>query len=170
VTAGPTLCWKKVDSNRWSRRDGPGSTPHEARAALLASKSASRNRKFESTPLQGTVRVSRDIPVLRRKAGLFPRMCGAEQARGRERRAWRGHLAPTGGNISVGPNSSTAASMTEMAYDAWRLPVLRVDFRPAEPMKGHRPYFERESADFMRPGVRGRRGRRVLRTLTIVVD
>src|SRR4051812_42017853 len=48
-------------------------------------------------------------------------------------------------------------SMTETAYDACRLPVLRVDFRPAEPMKGHRPYFERESADFIRPGVRGRR-------------
>ena len=43
-------------------------------AAYLA-----RNWKFESIPLQRTVRVSRDIPLLRRKAGLFPRVCGAEQ-------------------------------------------------------------------------------------------
>jgi hypothetical protein len=43
-------------------------------AAYLA-----RNRKFESTPLQRTVRISRDIPLRRRKPGLFPRVCGAEQ-------------------------------------------------------------------------------------------
>jgi hypothetical protein len=39
----------------------------------------SRDREFESGSLQRTVRVSRDIPLLRRKAGLFPRVCGAEQ-------------------------------------------------------------------------------------------
>jgi hypothetical protein len=39
-----------------------------------------RDRQFESTSLQRTVGVSRDIPLLRRKAGLFPRVCGAEQA------------------------------------------------------------------------------------------
>jgi hypothetical protein len=38
-----------------------------------------RNWKFESIPLQRTVRVSQDIPLLRRKAGLFPRVCGAAQ-------------------------------------------------------------------------------------------
>ena len=32
--------------------------------------------KFESSPLQRTVRVSRDIHLLRRKAGLFPRCAG----------------------------------------------------------------------------------------------
>ena len=37
------------------------------------------DRWFESTFLQRTVRVSRDIPLLRRKAGLFRRVCGAEQ-------------------------------------------------------------------------------------------
>ena len=37
------------------------------------------NGKFESIPLQRTVGVSRDIPLLRRKAGLFRRVCGAEQ-------------------------------------------------------------------------------------------
>ena len=44
-----------------------------------ASHPSAQNRKFESTSLQRTVRVSRDIPLLRRKAGLFPRVCGAEQ-------------------------------------------------------------------------------------------
>jgi hypothetical protein len=38
-----------------------------------------RNRWFESGSLQRTVRVSRDIPLLRRKAGRFLRVCGAEQ-------------------------------------------------------------------------------------------
>ena len=38
-----------------------------------------RDRWFESVSLQRTVRVSRDIPLLRRKAGLFPRVCEAEQ-------------------------------------------------------------------------------------------
>jgi hypothetical protein len=37
------------------------------------------DQEFESGFLQRTVRVSRDIPFLRRKAGLFPRVCGAEQ-------------------------------------------------------------------------------------------
>jgi hypothetical protein len=36
------------------------------------------NWKFESAFLQRTVRVSRDIPLLRRKPGRLPRVCGAE--------------------------------------------------------------------------------------------
>ena len=48
-------------------------------AAAVAQVLPSRDRKFESISLQQAVRVSRDIPLLRRKAGLFPRVCGAEQ-------------------------------------------------------------------------------------------
>src|SRR5271156_7007928 len=48
--------------------------PERRNGAYLA-----RNWKFESISLQRTVRVSRDIPLLRRKAGLFPRVCEAEQ-------------------------------------------------------------------------------------------
>jgi hypothetical protein len=59
--------------------------------------------------LQRTVRVSGDIPLLRRKTGLFPRVCGGGAGARSGETAWRGHIAPTGGNISVGPNSSTAA-------------------------------------------------------------
>src|SRR5215471_12382641 len=42
------------------------------------------------------------------KAGLFPPVCGWSGQRGRERRAWRGETAPTVGNVSVRPYSSTA--------------------------------------------------------------
>src|SRR5205814_6055110 len=41
-----------------------------------------RNSKFESIPLQRTVRVSRDFALPPRKAGLFPRV---SSQRGRER-------------------------------------------------------------------------------------
>jgi hypothetical protein len=52
---------------------------------------------------------------LRRKAGLFPRVCGAEQvARSGETGVARSSGADRR-NISVGPNSSTAASMRAMA-------------------------------------------------------
>ena len=82
---------------------------HGGRA--VGDESASRNRKFESTPLQRIVRVSRDFALSRRKAGLFPPVCGRSRQCGRERRAWRDDMAPTGGKVSVGPNSSTAAWM-----------------------------------------------------------
>jgi len=39
-----------------------------------------RNRWFESGSLQWRVRVSRDFAPSRRKAGLFPPVCGAERA------------------------------------------------------------------------------------------
>src|SRR5690348_348835 len=43
--------------------------PERRNGAYLA-----RNWNFESVFLQRTVRLSRDIPLLRRKAGLFPRV------------------------------------------------------------------------------------------------
>jgi hypothetical protein len=69
---------------------GAGLSPAGTRQLRLTH----RNWKFESISLQRTVRVSRDIPLLRRKAGLFPRVCGAEQvARSGETGVARSHGA-----------------------------------------------------------------------------
>src|SRR5215813_13954418 len=116
---GPKVC-RLFAGGKWIRNFGPWGrqvlrrNPNSFReidkarrlgtVAILA-----RNRKFESIPLQRRVRVSRDFAFPRRKASLFPPVCGAERQRGRERRARQADLVPAGGNISVGPNSSTAA-------------------------------------------------------------
>src|SRR5215472_11343080 len=70
-----------------------------------------RDRWFESALLQRRVCVSRDFALARREAG-FSRGCAgpAGAARSAETGIAR-CMAPTGGNISVGPNFSTAASM-----------------------------------------------------------
>jgi hypothetical protein len=53
--------------------------------------------------------VSRGIsPSHVEKPGFSRGRAGWGRRRGRQRRAWRGDMAPTGGNISVGPYSSTA--------------------------------------------------------------
>src|SRR5215813_6838477 len=70
-----------------------------------------RDEFAADSPLQQTVRVSPDFALLCRKAGLFRGCAGQNRQRGRERPAWRGDMAPMGGNISVGPNFSTAAWM-----------------------------------------------------------
>src|SRR5262249_45365279 len=70
-----------------------------------------RDEFAADSPLQQTVRVSPDFALLGRKAGLFRGCAGQNRQRGRERPAWRGDMAPMGGNISVGPNFSTAAWM-----------------------------------------------------------
>jgi hypothetical protein len=63
--------------------------------------------------------VSREIsPSHVEKPGFSRRCAGWSRQRGRERRAWRGEMAPTGGNVSVGPNSSTAAWMRAVAYSS----------------------------------------------------
>ena len=69
------------------------------------------NRWFESTSLQRRVHVSRDFALARQEAG-FSRGCAgpAGAALSAETGIVR-CMAPTGGNISVGPKSSTAASM-----------------------------------------------------------
>src|SRR5215813_5260156 len=118
---GPKVC-RLFAGGKWIRNFGPWGrqvlrrNPNSFReidkarrlgtVAILA-----RNRKFESIPLQQTVRVSPDFALPGRKAGLFRGCAGRNRQRGRERPAWRGDMAPTGGNISVGPNFSTAAWM-----------------------------------------------------------
>jgi hypothetical protein len=52
--------------------------------------------------------LSREFAFLRREAAVFRGCAGRGERRGRQRRAGRGNIGPTGGNISVGPYSSTA--------------------------------------------------------------
>ena len=61
-------------------------------------------------PPAETVRtcLSREFAFLRREAAVFRGCAGRGERRGRQRRAGRGNIGPTGGNISVGPYSSTA--------------------------------------------------------------
>ena len=70
-----------------------------------------RNRKFESISLQRTVRLS-PAPLSKAENLGFPRGCGRLGWRlGRQRRAGCFEIAPTGGNISVEPYSSTAVPL-----------------------------------------------------------
>ena len=70
-----------------------------------------RNRKFESVSLQRTVRLSREGARRGRKPG-FSRGCAGHGRRdGRQRLGSVGDMAPTGDNVSAGPNSSTAVPM-----------------------------------------------------------
>jgi len=78
----------------------------------MVSKSAdplTRDRGFESGSLQQRVHVSRDFSLHDKKPGFFRGSPG--RAGGRQRRIWCGDMAPNGGNISAGLNSSTAVSM-----------------------------------------------------------
>jgi len=68
-------------------------------------------RKFESISLQQTVCLSPDFALPPLKPGVSRGCAGRNRERGRERRAWRGDIASMDGNISVGPNFSTAAWM-----------------------------------------------------------
>ena len=79
----PSSCRPTTD--RGCKAAIQGAAPHRRirrrdQGRAVGDESASRNRKFESTPLQRRVRVSRDFALSRRKAGLFPPGCGAEQA------------------------------------------------------------------------------------------
>src|SRR5438445_12420358 len=70
-----------------------------------------RNRKFESISLQRRVCLSPGA-VFERREPRFPRGCARlAWRRGRQRRAGWVKIAPTGGNISVAPYSSTAVPL-----------------------------------------------------------
>ena len=70
-----------------------------------------RDREFESGLLQRRVHVSRDFALSRREAG-FSRGCVGPAGAARSAETGMARcMAPTGGNISVGPDASTAASM-----------------------------------------------------------
>ena len=66
--------------------------------------------RIQSPPAASQVRtcLSREFAFLRREAAVFRECAGRRGRHGRQRRAGRGNIGPTGGNISVGPYSSTA--------------------------------------------------------------
>ena len=70
-----------------------------------------RDRWFESGSLQRRVRLSPRAAFGCREPRLSARLCGVAWRPGRQRRAGRFKIALTGGNISVGPYSSTAARL-----------------------------------------------------------
>jgi hypothetical protein len=79
----PSSCRPTTD--RGCKAAIQGAAPHRRirrrdQGRAVGDESASRNRKFESTPLQRRVCVSRDFALSRRKAGLFQPVCGAERA------------------------------------------------------------------------------------------
>ena len=61
-------------------------------------------------PAESQVRtcLSRDSPSYVEKPRFFAGVRAGAERRGRQRRAGCGNIGPTGGNISVGPYSSTA--------------------------------------------------------------
>ena len=61
--------------------------------------------------------LSREFAFLGREAAVFRGCPGRDERRGRQRHAGRGNIGPTGGNISVGPYSGTAAG-DEVGDDA----------------------------------------------------
>jgi hypothetical protein len=87
---------------RGSRRARPGCTE-------LAVDGGPRVR-IHLPPAASQVRtcLSRECAFLGQEAAVFRGCAGRGERRGRQRRAGRGNIGPTGGNISVGPYSSTA--------------------------------------------------------------
>src|SRR6516165_2254971 len=82
----------------------PGSLlPDRRNGAYLA-----RNWKFESISLQQTVRLSRQVPRRGQKARLFAQVCGPWQAAASRETGTGRRCDAIGGNISAGPNFSTA--------------------------------------------------------------
>ena len=106
-------CWPRL-RRRWADIVRP--------RAWNASRRQSRNRSLlrgtkgsNPSPLQQTVRLSRDFSFRYRKAGRCRGVCGPGQAHGRQRRAGLVNITPTAGNISVGPYSSTAVPTRRFA-------------------------------------------------------
>ena len=78
---------------------------------------------FKSISLQRTVRLS-PAPLSKAENLGFPRGCGRLGWRlGRQRRAGCFEIAPTGGNISVGPYSSTAVPLMGSARMPRPVPI-----------------------------------------------
>ena len=71
--------------------------------------------RFESVPLQQTVRLSRDFSFLYRKAGSCRGCAGLARLHGGQRRAGLVNITTTAGNISVRPYSGTAVPARRFA-------------------------------------------------------
>ena len=74
-----------------------------------------RYRKFESISLQQTVRLSPAATFERQEPGLSPQVCEVRLTTGSAETQQAFHCAPTGGNVSAGPYSSTAVPLMRSA-------------------------------------------------------
>jgi hypothetical protein len=74
-----------------------------------------RNRKFESTSLQQTVRLSPDFAFVPGKARVLRRCGGDARQYGRQRPAKSSNIALRSGSVSVGRYFSTAVSPMRFA-------------------------------------------------------
>ena len=89
----PSSCRPTTD--RGCKAAIQGAAPHRRirrcdQGRAVGDESASRNRKFESTPLQQTVRFSPEFASAREKAAVFRGCAGGRGWCGRERRATPG--------------------------------------------------------------------------------
>ena len=73
------------------------------------------DRKFESISLQQTVCLSSAAAFEGREPGLSARVCADGLATASAETPGCFDIAPTGGNVSVGPNSSTAVRLDVVA-------------------------------------------------------
>src|SRR6478672_11466823 len=72
-------------------------------------------RWFESISLQQTVRLSPATTFERQKPGLSPQVCEVRLTTGSAETQQAFHCAPTSGNVSAGPYSSTAVPLMRSA-------------------------------------------------------
>jgi hypothetical protein len=82
---------------------------------FAAGPQAEGDRRFESTSLQQTVRLSPAATFERQEPGLSPQVCEARLTTGSAETQQAFHCAPTGGNVSAGPYSSTAVPLMRSA-------------------------------------------------------
>jgi hypothetical protein len=73
------------------------------------------DRGFESISLQQTVRLSPAATFERQEPGLSPQVCEVRLTTGSAETQQAFHCAPTGGNVSAGPYSSTAVLLMRSA-------------------------------------------------------
>src|SRR5580693_1897044 len=116
----PTRRWREADSNLRSPLEGGGFEPSVPLRRTYSSKRfvrpfqqfpSERDRGFESGSLQQTVRLS-PAAAFEGREPCFPRGFGQLACRpGQQRLPGCFDIASTGGNISVGPYSSTAVRL-----------------------------------------------------------
>src|SRR5262245_36945361 len=96
----------------WYRFKSSADTPAIARnaAEIHSVCAAVPEVRIHLAPAASQVRtcLSREFAFLGREGAVFRGCAGRGERRGRQRRAGRGNIGPTGGNISVGRYSSTA--------------------------------------------------------------
>src|SRR5215510_12532673 len=96
------------ESSELSVPGGGGSTGRRRHRYGLACRGTRSSNPSPSSGESGANLSLAGIRLPTSRSRGFPRVCGRGERRGRQRRAGRDNIGPTGGNISVGPYSSTA--------------------------------------------------------------